>query len=81
MLQNVIDNRKRQHRWKRINAVVEPTWHDNTASDADKAEPAAHELDYDERNGISLAEAIAWAQTLPFPATLHLYDADDNPKT
>lgn len=80
MLQNVIDSRKRRHRWKRVNAIVEPTWHDNGASDADEAEPISDEFDYDERSGISLAETIAWAQTFPFAVTLYLYDAEDKPK-
>jgi hypothetical protein len=79
MIQNIIDNRKRQHRWKRINAVVEPTWHDNKVTNSDRAEPATNESDYDERSGISLAEAVVWAQGLPYPLTIHLYDEDEVP--
>jgi hypothetical protein len=65
MIRNIIDNRKRQYRWRRINVVVEPTWHDNTVADSDRADPATKESDHDERSGLSLAEAVAWAQGLP----------------
>jgi len=74
MIQNVIDNRKRQHRWKCINVAIEPTWHDNSVTDSDRAEPAADESDYEERKRVSVAEAIAWAHDLPFPVTVYLYD-------
>ena len=77
MIQNVIDNRKRQHRWKRVNAVVEPTWHDDNVPNSDHAEPAVDESDYDERSEMSVAEAFAWAQGLPYPVTLYLYDEED----
>jgi hypothetical protein len=77
VIQNVIDNRKRHHRWKRINAIAEPTWHDNSSADSDKADPTEGEFDYEERKLLSIADAIAWAQALPFPVTLHLYDDND----
>ena len=79
MIQNVIDNRKRQHRWKCIDAVAEPTWHDNSVADSDRAEPATDESDYEERKRTSISEAIAWAHALPFPVTLHLYDDGESP--
>jgi hypothetical protein len=74
MILNVVDNRKLQYRWKRINAVVEPTWHDNKCKDADQAEATQDELDYEERNNISVSEAIKWANDLSFSVTLYLYD-------
>jgi hypothetical protein len=79
MIQNVIDNRKRQHRWERITAVIEPTWHDNSVADADQAEPAAGEAEYEERSGLSAGEAVAWAQGLPYPVTVYVYDETENP--
>jgi hypothetical protein len=74
MILNVVDNRKQRYRWKRVNAVAEPTWHDNRCEDADQAGPAQDELDYEERRNISVSDAIKWANDLPFAVTLYLYD-------
>jgi hypothetical protein len=74
MIANVIDNRTLQYRWERINAVVEPAWHDNKCPDADQATPDEGELDYDERLGISVAEAIKWSESLPYLVALYLSD-------
>jgi hypothetical protein len=75
MIYNIRDSRKQPYRWKRINAIVEPTRHDNEKRDSDQAEKGPDDLIYDQREGISLAEAIAWAQNLPEHVTLFLYDA------
>jgi hypothetical protein len=75
MILNIIDNRKLRYRWKRINAVVEPIWHDNRCKDADQAEETQDELDYEERNNISMNEAVKWASDLPFCVTLYLYNS------
>src|SRR5262245_48468334 len=75
MICNIIDRRKRPFRWKRINAIVEPTWHDEGVPDSDQAERGPDDLVYDQREGISLADAIAWANSLPESVTLFLYDA------
>jgi hypothetical protein len=74
MIHNIIDRRKRPHRWKLIDAIVEPTWHDNSVADSDKAEATQGEIDYEERKGLSVADAIAWAKAFPFPVTIYLYD-------
>ncbi len=76
MICNVLDHRKRQHRWKLIKAIIEPTWHDNSAADADQAKPAAGGSDYGERSAISVEAAVAWAHALPYAVTLYLYDED-----
>ena len=76
MILNVIDRRARPHRWKRVNAVIEDTWHDNTVADSDQA-PRSREgegIDYDERRDVSVAEAIVWASALDAAVTLYLYD-------
>lgn len=73
MICNVIDNRRNPHRWKRVQAIVEPTWHDNSP-DSDQAERIDDEISYDERDGISLAEAVAWANAFKDPVTLYVYD-------
>jgi hypothetical protein len=77
MIWNIIDRRVRPHRWKCINAIVEATWHDNgrsTDSDRDQAESGPDDVTYLQREGISLADAIAWANSLPGGVTLFLYD-------
>lgn len=74
MIANVIDNRKSPYRWKCVNAIIEPAWHDNKCRDADQAEPVLGELDYDERPGLSVNDAIEWANHLPFLVTLYLLD-------
>ena len=74
MIWNVIDRRKRLYRWKCINAIVEPTWHDNSCTDTDFAEQHPAEIEYEEREGMSVAEAVNWAQAFSFPVTLYLYD-------
>lgn len=76
MICNIVDNRTRKYRWQRINAVVEATWHDNSCQDADQAFPAApqDEVVYDRREGISLHEAVTWANGQSCQVTLYLYD-------
>lgn len=76
MIYNIIDHRKKPYVWKRINAIVEPTWHDNSL-DGDKTEQTEGESDYDEMAGISLEEAIAWGNAFQYPVTLYLYDEGD----
>jgi hypothetical protein len=75
MIENISDHRERPHRWRCINAIIEPTWHDNDGGpDRDQSEPGRGDIAYDQREGISLAEAIAWANGLPDRVTLYLYD-------
>jgi hypothetical protein len=76
MISNIIDSRTRPYRWRRVNAIVEATWHDNSVADSDQAEVVRddREVVYQERNGVSLAEAVAWANAQPCPVTLYLYD-------
>ncbi len=74
MIWNIIDHRKRPFRWKAITAIMEPTYHDNCVTDSDQADEPIVDTIYDQREEISLAEAVTWVQSLPFPATLYLYD-------
>ena len=74
MIWNIIDSRKNRYRWRRTNAIVEATSHDNSKSDSDQAEGGADDVVYDQREGISLADAIMWANSLPGGVTLFLYD-------
>jgi hypothetical protein len=74
MILNIFDRRKRPYRWKRFNAIVEATSHDNSKSDTDQAEGSPDDIVYDQREGVSLEDAIAWANSLPGGVTLFLYD-------
>jgi len=76
MITNVVDRRERPHRWRRINAIIEATWNDNPVADSDQADRPDDEVYvmYDAREGISLADAVAWAQAETCPVTLYLYD-------
>ncbi|HEV7323004.1 MAG TPA: hypothetical protein VGO04_30745 [Ensifer sp.] len=76
MIWNVVDNRSRPYRWKRVNAVVEAIEHDNSCLDANQADEAAEAVDHARRDGISVCEAIEWGNRQPSPVTLYLYDAD-----
>ena len=72
---NIIDERNRPYRFKKLNAKVEPTQHDNGCCDADQAGECRSDLIIEERWSISLSEAIAWAATFPDELTLYLSDA------
>lgn len=76
MIWNIIDRRERPYRWKTVNAVIEAVEHDNSVEDSDQADPfdVRTILDYDERNGISVNDAVAWASEQKSPVTLYLYD-------
>jgi len=77
MIWNIIDRRKRPYRWKAITAIMEPTYHDNSVADSDQIDEIDFDMIYDERAKISIADAVSWVQSLPFPATLYLYDLGD----
>ncbi|MDB5440873.1 MAG: hypothetical protein JWM33_3300 [Caulobacteraceae bacterium] len=76
MIWNIIDSRTRPYRWASINAIIEATWHDNSVADTDIAPsaPVENEVTYEQREGISLHEAISWANNQSCPVTLYLYD-------
>jgi hypothetical protein len=74
MIWNVVDRRARPFRWRSVTAIVEPASRDNTCPDADQAPLTVDDTVYEERAQISVADAVAWAEALPYPATLYLYD-------
>ncbi|WP_315774273.1 MULTISPECIES: hypothetical protein [unclassified Bradyrhizobium] len=78
MIWNVIDRRSRPYRWKFVTAIVEAVEHDNSCADADQADeaPVSLVVDYDKREGLSVCEAIQWANAQRCPVTLYIYDAD-----
>lgn len=74
MIYNIIDRRTRPYRWRRINAIIEATSHDNSCSDSDQQPEEDDDITYDEREDISLSEALRWANDQPSAVTLYLYD-------
>ncbi|QMU57117.1 MAG: hypothetical protein GKR98_02200 [Boseongicola sp.] len=77
MLVNVVDLRERTYRWSSVLAVMESALKDNEASDSDQVEAGQSiDIDYAERSGISVREAVQWAEQAGAPVTLYLYDMD-----
>lgn len=75
---NIIDNRKRPYRYQKVNAIIEPIWHDNSVEGADQTtHRTGHEwIGYDEREHITMFGAIRWASSHPDEVTLYIYDED-----
>ena len=76
MIWNIRDHRTRPYRWAKVNAIIEATWNDNGVDGGDAA-PAPRDDEYvlyDERTGVSVREAVEWANGQPGPVTLFLYD-------
>lgn len=78
MILNIIDNRKRRHCWSCIDAVIEPTWHDNRVKGADQApkgDPELEGMGYEEITGVRLPRALEWGNGFAYESTIYLYDA------
>jgi len=80
MICNVVDRRRRQYHWRKVNAVVEATSHDNRTPDSDQMPQQPDDVSYKELLGVTLAEAVEWAQRFGGPVTLHIYDEGDGPE-
>ncbi|MDA8586782.1 hypothetical protein N9L47_11040 [Rhodobacteraceae bacterium] len=77
MLANVHDLRERPYRWKTVLAVVQSASKDNVAEDSDRVNSKLGvEIDYAEREGISVRDAVLWAEGMGGMVTLYLYDVD-----
>ena len=78
MIVNVIDLRENPFRWGRIMAVAEDAGRATVSVDGDRLPQSADvAIDYAERDGVSVHEALRWAEGLPAPAVLTLYDVED----
>jgi len=77
MILNIVDRRKNGHRWRQVNAVIEATWHDNSFGE-DQAEVSYEQPDFEEWDGISVAEAVVRASALPSAVTLYFYDLEND---
>lgn len=79
MIVNMIDLRERPYRWSAVVAVIESAAKDNIVEDADKVEVGVGiEIDYAEREGVSVRDAILWADRMDGMVTLYLYDGDSD---
>jgi len=79
MLVNMIDLREQEYRWSHVMAVLESATKNNEAEHADQVKPGLGiEIDYAERCGISVREAVLWAETTEGPLTLYLYDHEES---
>ena len=74
MIWNVIDERKQRYRWLSVDAVIEDVAHDNSCDDADQAGPDTRSVVYEDRRGISVHDAVTWAEAQPGRVTLYLLD-------
>lgn len=75
MIWNVIDNRTRRYRWRKVNAVIENVEHDNSVEDTDIFDEENNLAPvYEDKRGVLLHEAIEWAESAPGKVTLYLYD-------
>ena len=82
MIVNFMDLRERPYRWKSICAVVQSATKDNVAEDSDQVtQELGVEIDYAERMGISVRDAVLWADGLGGMVTLYIYDADAETQT
>jgi hypothetical protein len=84
MIVNIVDFRLNSYSFLKINAVVEAAWHDNSIDGADQIvrmmnrapAPSNDGPEHEEREHISLEEAVVWAGSFPQPVTLYIYDPD-----
>lgn len=80
MIWNIVDRRDRIYRWRHVIAIAEAVEHDNTCIDSDIAVAPAVDMtiDHDRVDGVSVREAIRWANELRCPVTLYLYDGESD---
>ena len=74
MIFNIIDRRKRVYRWQKVSAIVEATSHDNACADSDQQPSGPDDFTYEQLEGVSIQDAVAWADAFDSPVTLYLYD-------
>lgn len=81
MIVNVIDVRENAYRWRSVLAVVESAAKNNVAENADTTSSALGvEIDYAERDDISVRDAFLWAEQIQGKVTLYLYDRESDQK-
>jgi hypothetical protein len=74
---SMIDSRSRRHRSHHLRATVEPSAHYNLCElrrGYETANACAGGSLYAEREGLTVRQAVAWAESVPGPLTLYLSD-------
>ena len=80
MLVNIQDLRERPYRWSSVLAIAESAADYNDADDSDQIDPSVQaQIDYAEKEGVSVREAVLWAERLSGVVTLTLYDLENDP--
>jgi hypothetical protein len=80
MIWNIVDRRDQIYRWRNVIAIAEAVEHDNTCIDSDIAVASAVDMtiDHVRIDGVSVREAIRWANELRCPVTLYLYGGESD---
>ena len=75
-LANIRDGRGRKNRSLKIVTIIEPSCQDNCVEDADQFDWDDPNINtgYAQRSGLSLYDAVFWANQFRFPVTLYIYD-------
>lgn len=78
MITNIVDDRKNNKKWKLIWGTVEPTFHDNSCHDADRAESDTSRLGFIKFTSepMTMPELLTWANQFPGENTLYLRNTD-----
>lgn len=76
---NIVDRRDNQYNVE-IDAVFEPSWHDNSCSEATNfMQLSDSELTVDHIDDTTVEDAIKHCDTWDLPVTLYLYDKGADP--
>ena len=79
MIENILDRRANQYLVTKVTAIIEPAAADNSVAGATQFDPDDPAITtwYEERQKVSVKEAIAWANAFEFAVTLVLLDYED----
>jgi len=79
MIENILDRRANQYSVTNVTAIIEPAAADNSVAGATQFDPDDPAITtwYEERQKVSVKEAIAWGNAFEFAVTLVLLDYED----
>ena len=79
MIENILDRRSNNYSVTNLTAFIEPAAVDNSVAGATQFDPDDPAITtwFEERQKVSLKEAIAWANGFGFAVTLVLLDYED----
>ncbi len=77
-LGNIIDRRKKSYNVE-VDAVFEPTWHDNSCKGATEFLQQEEDWDIDNIDDTTVEDAIKHCDTWDLPVTVYLYDKGVDP--